>query len=163
MRQLIQRIEDKLSAGFSPAEVFGYFSSTDGVVDIASLIQGIRAVGVKAVPNREEAKALLRQLCSRAMGALTRHNFFDALGVDLTDELYSSKRRPMQSTTRDHLIVSFFNSRPDLKSRISNQLQILFAADTKFFLKLKQVYSRMDVNRSGLVSSVELLRYFNYS
>lgn len=87
-RKLKERVEDKLIAGFSAHEIYAYFDNRS-VLDIGSLLQGMREMGLDASVSREEAKSLLRQMCSAVQGTVDRSTFFDALDIDLNDPVYS--------------------------------------------------------------------------
>ena len=109
--------------------------------------------------------------CSAEFSADDVLRLFDCLDKKLSGKLsidmlirhlqwFKSQFGESKSKSNLNVVVSFFNSRPDLKNKIiTQQLQPLFTADSNLFMKLKLEYNRMDINRSGLVSSVELIRY----
>lgn len=92
---LRERIEDKLDAGFTTREVFGYFEAQDtGTVDLMSLQLGARELGVPL--SRPDARSILRRMGVMIGGPINRGSFFSAMEVD--DELLTTpmpdKKRP---------------------------------------------------------------------
>lgn len=112
-KKLKERVEDKLIAGFSANEVYAYFDN-HSVLDIGTLLQGMRDLGLDSHVSREEAKSLLRQMCSMVQGTVDRSSFFDALDIDLNDPIYSGAKG---KTARS--INSFGGSRRGIDANMS--------------------------------------------
>jgi Ca2+-binding EF-hand superfamily protein len=76
------RILDQLEVGATPSDIFGIFDeSNKGSVDMISLMQGARELGVTM--TRTEGRNVLRRLSLMAGGIIDKLSFFDALEIDV--------------------------------------------------------------------------------
>lgn len=149
------RVEDKLTAGFSPSEVFAYFDSDNrGSMDLISLQKGARDIG--AVLSRPEARAVLRRMTTLAGGPVTKATFFEALQVNTIksrgrdeDERERVRDRDRDSRERRGGGSDLDGIFDRLKDRLGSQKS------------LKAAFSEMAIERQGSVTIEELTSVFD--
>lgn len=79
-KALKTRVEDKLTAGFSPSEVFSYFDFENRKqLDLAGLQRGAREIACAL--SRPEARAILRRMVTLSGRPVDKDTFFESLEV----------------------------------------------------------------------------------
>lgn len=131
---LKKRIEAKLLAGFTSAEVFAIFDiDRQGTLDLMSLQQGSRELGVTL--SRGESRAILRRMGLLVGGVVTKKTLFEAFEIDVERTQSKYKRddnsddrsdsydmdRHLNKTSSKTTII--YRKRTDLKDEIIRNLE----------------------------------------
>lgn len=88
---LRRRIIDKLAAGDTPAQVFGYFHSRESrTLDAQNLQAGSRQIGASL--TRAETNALMRRMTQLSNGPVDIRSFFEGFKVDMNEDFSATYR-----------------------------------------------------------------------
>jgi Ca2+-binding EF-hand superfamily protein len=88
---LRRRIIDKLAAGDTPSQVFGYFHSQDSrTLDAANLLAGSKQIG--APLTKAETNALMRRMTQLSNGPVDLRAFFEGFKVNTNEDFSATYR-----------------------------------------------------------------------